>query len=55
MLEEAVNEIQEAECQATGYLNQMSSYFSSRAKVGLCDLLPAFHLLFKIPALWGLP
>ena len=33
VLEEAVNEIQEAECQATSYMNEISSYFTNRAKV----------------------
>ena len=33
VLEEAANEIQEAECQATTYLNQISNYYTNRAKV----------------------
>ena len=33
VLEEAVSEIQEAECQATSYLSLISAYFTNRAKV----------------------
>jgi len=34
VLEETVTEIQDVECQATSYLNDVSSYFTNRAKVG---------------------